>query len=337
MQLSTFRQNVKAELVSFAWEQWSRLGLFAPSGRDDRRVADPEALLLLSFEAGRDDPRLFDEVLDWLLVNERSISVQRLRNLSADDDDRRLVEAAIGWLAHWQPRGRFAARGSGAQAGAPEPLFRGLTREVRDPDPAFLAVGFVKPDAEPGRKSRQPDPLRPVALAFRLRLLFGVGSRAEVVRFLLTNPSHDHSVQVVAEAAGFAKRNVAETLTALAAAGLATTFGRGNERRYALDRPRWGELLGFEAGRWPEFRDWPRLLRVARVLRRRLEDPRLDELSPYMLASEARRFMTELEPELARLGLDRGERPPQGEEYWGWFVARVEQALASLRPEQAAG
>lgn len=64
MQLSTFRDSVSRELTGFAWDQWAQLGVLASSERRDRWVADPEALLLFTLEVGRDDPRLFEEVLD---------------------------------------------------------------------------------------------------------------------------------------------------------------------------------------------------------------------------------------------------------------------------------
>ena len=64
MSISTLRDRVRSELTSFAWDQWAQMGVFAPSERRDQWAADPEALLLFSFEIGRDDPRLFDEVLD---------------------------------------------------------------------------------------------------------------------------------------------------------------------------------------------------------------------------------------------------------------------------------
>ena len=216
MQIATFRNTVRGELTSFAWDQWAQLGVFAPTNRSDRWAADPEALLLFTLEIGRDEPRLFDEVLDWLLTNQSLISVQRLRNLCVDAEDRDLVEGALGWVARWQPRARFARGTSRADEREPQPLFRTVARQVQNPDPAFLAVGLLKPDTEPSRKSRPPDPLAPIGFAFRMRLLFGLGSRAEVVRYLIASSATDHSVQGVAEAAGYAKRNISETLTALA-------------------------------------------------------------------------------------------------------------------------
>lgn len=331
MQLSTFRDKVHAELTGFAWDQWAQLGVFAPTYRHDRWAADPEALLLFTLEIGRSDPRLLDEALDWLMTNERSISVQRLRNLCADEDDRQLAEAAIAWVVRWQPGSRFALRKTTGPSHEQRPLFRTVAQQVKIPDPAFFSVGLLKPDTEPSRKSQQPDLVLPISFAFRMRLLFGVGSRAEVVRYLLTDPTPDASAQMVADAAGYAKRNIRETLTALASSRLVTTFERGNEHRYSINRGLWGQLLSFTPQTWPTYRDWPRLFRSLRHLTRWLDDPRLDQLSPYMLASEARSLMADLEPELALAGIPASfPTSVLGEQYWDSFTEHVDHALSTL-------
>ena len=105
MLVSELKDEFQRGLDSFLWDQWGQMGLLAASARRDRWAADPEALLLLSFEVGREDPRLFEEVLDWMLVNERLLSTQRLRNLCQDDADRALVGAAIAWLREWRRKG----------------------------------------------------------------------------------------------------------------------------------------------------------------------------------------------------------------------------------------
>jgi hypothetical protein len=82
MKAASLRDEIVADCIGLAWDQWSQLGLSgAAPARREERAADPEALLLFTLEIGRDDPRLFDEVLDWLSVNEQFVSVQRLRNL----------------------------------------------------------------------------------------------------------------------------------------------------------------------------------------------------------------------------------------------------------------
>ena len=52
-------------------------------------------------------------------------------------------------------------------------------------------------------------PLPPRQLRLRLRDLLGVSTRAEIVRFLVTSRARDATVLTVAEAASYAKRNVA--------------------------------------------------------------------------------------------------------------------------------
>jgi hypothetical protein len=332
MSASTLRDSLTARLTAFAWEQWAQLGVFAPTNRRDQTAADPEALLLFTLEVGRSDPRLFDEMLDWLLTNARLISVQRLRNLCRDRDDRDLVEAALLWVARQQPRSRVApAREREHHETEPLPLFYDVARHVREPDQAFLAVGLLKPATEPSRKSRPPDPETPINFAFRMRLLFGLGSRAEVIRYLVTAPVTDASALAIADAAAYAKRNVNETLTSLVASQIVTAYEHGNERRYYLDRALWGQFLRLQPDGWPTYRDWPRLLGALRHLSRWLQDPTLDQVTPYMLASNARTLMEQLEPDLALAGVPSlGVQVPQGADYWEAFSERLEQALTAL-------
>jgi len=335
MELATFRDTVRHELNTFAWDQWAQLGVFAPAPQQSQTAAaDPEALLLFSLELGRDDPRLFDEVLDWLRANQGLISVHRLRNLCIDRDDRDLADAALGWAARWASKAKPpTARARDREPPFPRPLFRSTKRDVTNPDPAFAAVGFLKPDTEPSRKTRPLDPRAPIAFALRMRLLFGVGSRAEVIRFLFTNPPNDGTVQWIAEHAGYAKRNVSETLNAFADAGVVLVYDVGNEYRYALNVLGWSELLSLKAGAWPQHRDWLHLLQALRLLIRWLDDPRLDELSPYMLASEARRLAATIEADLNLAGISTASIPQrEGEHYWDTFVQTVEAALLLLNP-----
>jgi hypothetical protein len=321
--------------LGFAWDQWAQLGVFAPTSRRDQIAADPEALLLFTLEVGRSDPRLFDETLDWLLTNERLVSIQRLRNLCRDDDDRDLVEGALLWVARQQPRSRPARpRARERRPTDPRPLFSEVAREVREPDEAFLAVGFSKPGTDPSGKSRAPDPDTPINFAFRMRHLFGVGSRAEVIRYLVTASVTDASALGIADAAAYAKRNVNDTLTSLVASRIVTAYEQGNERRYYLDRAMWGQFLRFQPNGWPMYRDWPRILGALRQVSRWLHDPAQDELTPYMLASNARTLIERLDPDLAPAGVAVASPGAQfGDIYWDTFVDTVERSLATL--EQA--
>lgn len=300
MSTTAVRQGLQSRLASFLWEQWAQMGILATATRSDRWAADPEALLLLSFEVGREEPRLFEEVLDWLVRNERLISIQRLRNLIRDEADRYLVEAVIGWLGQRRRRPRLAARRSEAPTEA-QPFFRSSPLPVSDPDPAFLAHGFLKPRSEPSAKSQAPNLLLPINFAFRLRLLLGIGARAEATRVLLTIGAPRINVQTLAASTAYTKRNVQEAVTSLTAAGVLSAFEVGNEQRFSIPVDRWAQLL--ELDDLPLHEDWPQLFAAYRKILHWLADPVHEELSDYMLSSEARTLAEEVGPDLQFAGI----------------------------------
>jgi hypothetical protein len=326
------RDRVAEEVTTFLWEQWTQLGLAGVSPRRDRWAIDPEALLLLGLRIAGADPRLFGETLDWLRCNGRLISAKRLRNLARDAESRRLADAALAWAGMHEPALQLWARGVPRPASRDE-LIPLADLSVREPDPAFASFGLSWQKTEPSRKSAAADVLRPVALAFRLRLLFGVGARAEVVRYLLTTDRPESSVAEVAHAAGFGKRNVADALRALASAGVVWWISRGNEHRFAIDATRWIGFLQVDADELPRAVDWVGLLPVVWRIMRWFDEDAATERSPYLRASEARLVMVEIGPELAAGGIAVPDgRDAHGEAYWPVFENVLEAVFAFLNP-----
>lgn len=80
MQIWELRDEFRARLLTFSWDQWTQMGVSGRSDRSDRWATDPEGLLVFSLVVGRHEPRLFDEILDWMTLNLRLISIQRLHN-----------------------------------------------------------------------------------------------------------------------------------------------------------------------------------------------------------------------------------------------------------------
>jgi hypothetical protein len=306
------------------------MGVFGTARRADRWAADPEALLLFTLEVARADARLFDEVLDWLALNERLMSVQRLRNLCRDDTDRTLAEAALAWTAYSRSPTQRGHRRPASESSRATKLFRDVTVDARRADSTFRIYGWLKPPTERSGNSQPPNLLAPINIAFRLRQILGIGARAEVARFLLTMQAPSVTAQVVSASAAYAKRNVHEALSALHSAGVIDAVTVGNEQRYGIDRERWAALLGLTPDGLPSERDWPQLFHALRVLVRWVEDEQHDELSDYMLASEARTVADEIVPELRYAGVrvPIDERP--GAEYWQDFVELTRTALAAL-------
>jgi uncharacterized protein YegP (UPF0339 family) len=325
MPTSALHSRLRGALVSFAWDEWAQMGLLAEPRHQSPWAQDPEALLVFTLEVARDEPRLFDETLDWLATNSRLVSRRRLRAVCVDDEDRRLVTAAMLWAT--------------GKVGRPDPepeteavaLFRGLSSAVRDPDEAFQAYGFLRPKTPSSGKSSRPNLRAPINLAFRLRELLGLSARAEVVRCLLTIDVPRVSGSVLVRAAAYAKPNVYEAASALRNAGVVTAVMVGNEQRFAADRERWAGLLGEPLDWAPAQRDWPQLLGALRRILRWLEQTDTDEMSEYLRGSLTRDLLEEVAPDLSLAGVvvDYGEVV---QDPWGALTRTVDRSLQALVP-----
>lgn len=333
MQISALKDEVLEGALAFAWDQWSQMGLLGEPRRITRTAIDPEALLLFSLDVARRDPRLFDEILDWLSVNERLVSVQRVRNLAVGPEDRALVDAAISWAGRRGPQRGSSRRPT--DQGALTPLFPRLATPLRKLDEAFEAHGFARAPAERSGKSRPPDVTAPANFAFRLRYLLGVGARAEAMRCLLTIYAPRVSAQVVARSAVYSKRNVQEALNSLRAAQVIVMITVGGEQSYRAERETWGPLFGFGEDDWPAHRDWPQLLRALLRILRWLEHVEGQDLSDYMRASQARDLLEQVADDLLFAGVPV-ERMPSGggDDAWSSFVATTRNAVSALGVQQ---
>jgi hypothetical protein len=302
MGASTLSLRLSDQLVAFAWDEWAQMGLLATPHRRSTWAQDPEALFVFTLEVARADARLFDELMDWMLVNESLLSVRRLRAMCIDETDRALVAAALGWLARQRPRARLNSQEPAAATTTLQPLFRS-GGPVSKADEDFAAAGWARPPLNPSHKSSPPDPMTPINLAFRLRQILGVGIRAEVVRILLSTESPWVNAQTLARSTCYSKRNVHDALTGLSAAGVVVAFTVGGEQRYKADRPAWSALLGCAADDLPTHRDWPQLLGALRRILRWSSQPELATMSGYLRASSTRDLIEALSQDLAFAGI----------------------------------
>ncbi len=79
-----FKNQFLNEILNFLWRQWAQLGISGHVEFEDKWIIDPEALLLFSLSICRYEPRLFDEIFDWLNVNSQFINVHRLNALQEE-------------------------------------------------------------------------------------------------------------------------------------------------------------------------------------------------------------------------------------------------------------
>jgi hypothetical protein len=322
MHPSALSAKLDRGLLDFAWDEWAQMGILAEPGRQSPWAQDPEALVVFTLEVARADPRLFDETLDWLLVNESLVNMRRIRAMCVGQEDELLHIGVIFWL---DLHGRSKPVPS-TKKSDPRPLFHALSTTISDPDPAFAAVGLMRPASVPTGKSGNPVMRSPINFAFRLRQLLGVNARAEVVRYLLTTAPAEAETAAITRSAGFASRNVRHALASLHDAGVVSRRGK---RRFSIDLEGWAGLLRIDPGQLPRYQAWPQLLSGLRHVVRWLRAPRLDALSNYLLASEARDLLEEVRDRFEEAGFEVGNSPTAGA--WGDLETLLEDVLAVLR------
>lgn len=185
-----FRQTLTDRSVDLLWGLWQELGVL---GRSEVPVwsADPEALLLWTSWLGGADRRLMQAPLGWALHFEDLLNTSRLKImlrrevpcdpatlrewcevLAAESGSKRW-HTFVTWLTEERGSAHTEQRGRAAPAG--------FSEQSRSGRPAVSRSRFGERDKlRPRRSVAQQSP------AVRFRMLFGVTTRAEVLRFFAT-------------------------------------------------------------------------------------------------------------------------------------------------------
>ncbi len=291
----------------------------------------------------RFDPRLFDEILDWLLVNGKYIDIQRLRSISKtkSPDAQRLAQAAACYVSlnsKTYKRKWEALSKSGKFFGEePEPLF--LTAEG-DPYPRpkniskiFSDYGFLR-DEPVSRSLSRPVPVNIRGnIRFLMRSLFGTGSRAECILYLLTNKTGTPSE--IAKAAGISVRAVQDALIDLSDSLLVIAVREGKRKiLYRVSKERWWKFLSgdeYADEKPPEYLNW---LAVFSALEEVFDAVSRAEASKsdYMQSSILRQAAENIKNEFAKSGISLPPAPGAGagpEEYARKFLDFVSAVLGA--------
>lgn len=108
-------------------------------------------------------------------------------------------------------------------------------------------------------KSKAPDLTHPCLVNLRIRALFGVGARADIIFALLKWPAPTVTVGELTFI-GYSKRNVRYALDSLSAAGVLKPVRRGNQLHFSWEKR---EELVRLVGRLPVYIPrWPSIIRV---------------------------------------------------------------------------
>lgn len=271
--MPTYSEEVRDLVLDTLWSLWAELGLSGWERRHQDSAVDLEALIVATARLARLDARLTDEALDWCVAHGRIASAVRLKRLTgaADPATQRAVDAFAGVV----------------------------NANARLNWPGASTPGTFTPTG----RSAVPDLARPALIQLRLRALWGVSARAEVLRVMLADGDRFMGISEVAVAAAFGKDAVAEALDNLQRGGLLEEAGARNLRVFRLGRR--DDLVGL-VGREPNWqRSWPWPL-VLPIVVGMLDAADAAEMSPMARAAEIQRRLREWRPALAQLGFVSG-------------------------------
>lgn len=299
-------------MLDLLWRQWTCLGAglenvdgaTSPEGH----IIDPESLLLATTTFGRHDQRLFDEALAWLVRFGSLINVQRLKNLHEGGKfgDPRVLGAVAAFV---QRHGKLPKWGVLAKEKAskqePAPFFIAsqgtMTTRQGEPDPDFLAHGWLRPSPRQKALSMPPSSERLANVLLNLRALIGVSSRCEIILCLLTRPSA--RAADLARLTGYSPQSIQTVLGEMTLSGKVYSdearpvagpqrSGRGVSRRFYIQTTDWRFL--WPADYAPRWLPWAALFALSQGVHEAL-DTIEDET---MLSIRVRRVMEEHVTEL---------------------------------------
>jgi len=298
--MSSSRPAFDETVTDLLWSLWEEFGI---SGVVPRRHADqyidPEALILFTAVEGDLDPRLRDESIDWVIRHGTHLSKTRLKNLRA------------AWHLEDDPGfARYAATvNKHATLGWP--------------------TGSRPLPFRPRSRSGLNDLSQPSLIALRLRAVFGVGARAELMRAFLADSAFATAAALSAET-NYGKRNVQNALEALRLAGLVQVRRMGNTDRFRLTHER--ALLAFVGPAPKAFPRWNRLLPTVLRLRRLIRSSA--DRSDLENSIAAHRFVEAVASVLGEAGLDAPSLP-QGHNAWPALTEWADRTIRSLGTTQA--
>jgi hypothetical protein len=293
--LISFEERFHELLLGFLWRQWSALGVAGHATTSERRMIDPEALLLFSTVGARRDARLFDEILDWLAANGSWINLQRLSRIQqqCEPGDASVLAALAEHLHHDSAHKKWEALLWAAKplpaGGDPRPLFPGVP-VLRAMDEDFLKWGWQRGPVKLRGLSKAPRVDQPATFLIKLRALFGRQSRAEVIAWLLAHGS-GHPAEIARQLSYF-PRSVQAVLNDLVLSGHVQAVRTGREKHFALRHPEWRFLLTWrtaESDDFPMWVNWAALFRVLRRFHDLLDRPDIETMSPHLQAIEIKR------------------------------------------------
>jgi hypothetical protein len=288
-------EQIDQFLVGLAWSLWTELGVAGIERHHQNCLISLEELILLTACIAKKDPRLRDEALDWCSRNHYFVSISRLKTLAK----------SLGKTVE-EPFSLFAAT---------------LNATGQTKWPTFISAAPLKFISS--GKSTPPRCELPALLSLRVRALFGVSARADLITYFLTQASPQFTASGLT-LLGYSKRNLAEILDSLVQSGLFDAFMTRNQKCYQfLKRDQMLQLIG----PLPKvILPWRDILELILLLRNCILQ--VEQKSEKIRIVEVRNTLMKIENTLRKLKLTP---PPVQADFNAYWTAFSKWLLITLR------
>ncbi len=335
--LKKYRDDLSQAVLDVIWQAWSQVGVMGNQAASaGGRIVDPEPLLLLTWECARQDARVFDEVLDWLVRNGRWINVVRLSTLLNEDQvcSPSLAGAVAGFMMQYDkgPKWRLLSARNLPEAtdSVPAPLFQRHGKPLpplpEQRDPIFARHGWARSRVSLRGQSQTIPVWTPSSLVLKCRAFFGVNIRADVFAWLVAHGRGTASG--LARELGYSQRRVADTLMEMQYAELLQARSDGYRKEFWLDPDKGWRLLFEATAERAEWFNWRAFGRAVSVVWKTLFGMN-DDVTEYIFESEMMKALGEAHGDFTAAGLSLTTRASSSE--------LLEKLKRLTRREMAAG
>ena len=303
MSLKDCRLHLLDRMLDLVWSQWITLDVSGNLPPADRWILDPEALVLFTCTIGRYEPRVFDSMLEWLKVNQRFLNVQRLKTINRRENfaGKSLLAAIAHFLMKPTSRSKWEKlsdqmltkplKGQSLfrlKDGSPHP-------QLENADTSFSKAGYIRQEFRYRNAVVHFKPDLRANLIMKLRTLFGVNSRCEVIAYLLT---HDEANPTeISAVTGYSSKTIYNAISEIYVSGKLSKRVSGKESLYSLGDNSWIAFLCPD-GRTAEWMDWPKAFRALEIIWTAIDNPRLIDEDTELAASELKLAFHEAMPRL---------------------------------------
>lgn len=321
------------KILQFLWTEWSSIGVAGSGfGRKTTTIVDPEALLLFSFSICRYDQRLYDEIMDWLNINGKFINGQRLVTIQERYHfySGPQISAAAEYLSlRKEYTLKWKKISSLYHTTETVKLFQTLSGKVipvKEPDPVFLRKGLYRNVLKIRGYSREFPQTGESSLLLRMRALFGINARSELI-CLLGNVREVYPAEA-ARLTGYERRTIQSILLEMSKSGILDCHSGGKEKYYRL-RPGILDSLLPASYKWI---NWPPVLKGLEILINGLQSS-IPTHNPLILSSELRRYAQEssgyFNESPGSIFLSDSSKHP-GEDYINIFIDDINRIISSI-------